>query len=49
MIHCLIQSINKLEEIFFVQKDFVLLVAEVIAIYSTLAFSDGKVIIVATG
>ena len=49
MINCFIQCIDKLEEIFLVQKDFVLLVAEVVSIHSALTFSDGKVVIVATG
>lgn len=49
MIYCFIQSIYKFEEIFLVQKDFVLLVTEVIPIHSSLAFGDGQVIIVTTG
>ena len=49
MVYCFIQGIYKFEEILFVQKDFVLLVAEVLSIHSALTFGDGEVVIVATG
>ncbi len=49
MIYCLIQRIDKFEEILFVQEDFVLFIAEVITVCSSLALRNGQVIIVTTG
>ena len=49
MVNSLVKCIDKLEEVFLVQKDFVFFVAEVFAIHATLTFRDGEVKIVSSG
>ena len=49
MVYCFIQCIDEFEEILFIQEYFMLLIAKIIAIYSSLALCYGQVVIISTG
>ena len=49
VVNSLIQCIDKLEEVLFVQKDFVFFLAKIFTIHATLTFCDGQVVIASSG